>query len=45
MRFGPHQRLTGIEFWPDGSWSQVGVIWPEDVWSAPRVPADDSSER
>lgn len=36
MRFRPQpgQRieLIEVEFWPDGEWSDLGVIWPEDVF-------------
>jgi hypothetical protein len=44
MRFARTQ-LTQVEFWADGEWSDLGVIWPEEIFAGPRVPADDSSER
>jgi hypothetical protein len=36
-------RPVMVEFWPEGEWSQDGVIWPEIVFGTVRVPdADDS---
>jgi hypothetical protein len=26
------ERVAEVEFWPDGSWDESAVIWPEDVF-------------
>lgn len=27
------ERLSEVEFWPDGQWDESNTIWPEDVFS------------
>lgn len=35
MVFHPSgERVSEIEFWPDGQWDESSIIWPEDVFSA-----------
>lgn len=31
MTFHPGGTLAGVTFWPDGKWSDQGLIWPEDL--------------
>lgn len=31
LRFHPDSRLAAVEFWPAGSWSDEGIMWPEDL--------------
>ncbi len=31
MSFHPNGSLASVDFWPDGKWSDDGVIWPEDL--------------
>lgn len=26
------ERVAEVEFWPDGSWDEKSIIWPEDVF-------------
>lgn len=35
--FHPNGNLIEVEYWPDGSWDESSVIWPEDVYD----PEDD----
>lgn len=37
--FHPTGALAGVEFWPEGKWSDDNVIWPEDCDPEPEQPA------
>lgn len=26
------ERVSEVEFWPDGSWDESAIVWPEDVF-------------
>ncbi len=26
------ERVTEVEFWPDGQWDETAIVWPEDCF-------------
>jgi hypothetical protein len=34
MKWHTNGTLAEVEFWPDGSWSDTAIVWPEDVAAA-----------
>jgi hypothetical protein len=39
LRFHPDSRLAAVEFWPDGTWADEGIMWPESLPPHPDEPA------
>lgn len=31
LKFHPNGSLAEVEFWPDGKWPTVGIIWPHEI--------------